>query len=136
MQLLGIGTDIIECTRIAQMIERHADHFLNKVFSPSELEYCGRHKYPAPHFAGRWAAKEALLKALGTGWAKGIQWTDLEILNEPGGEPRVYLRNAAASWAAGRGITQCLISISHTEHYAVAFATASGTPATSRSSDP
>ncbi|MCE2792181.1 MAG: holo-ACP synthase [Planctomycetota bacterium] len=128
MQLLGIGTDIIECARIAQMIDRHGEHFLKKVFSPSEIEYCGRHKYPAPHYAGRWAAKEALLKALGTGWAKGIQWTDLEILNEPGGEPRVYLRNAAANWATQRGISEFLISISHTEHYAVAFATAVGKP--------
>ena len=128
MQLLGIGTDIIECARIAQMIDRHGEHFLKKVFSPSEIEYCGRHKYPAPQYAGRWAAKEALLKALGTGWAKGIQWTDLEILNEPGGEPRVYLRNAAANWATQRGISEFLISISHTEHYAVAFATAVGKP--------
>lgn len=126
MRLIGIGTDLIECSRIAKMIARHGDHFIRRVYSDSEIQYCGKHKYSVSHYAGRWAAKEAILKALGTGWAKGIQWTDLEVLNEPGGEPKVYLRNMAQVRAEERGITEIQISISHTEKYAVAFATAVG----------
>lgn len=123
-QVIGIGTDIIECERIAQMIEKHDDVFLTRVFTVGEIEYCAPRKAAVQHYAGRWAAKEAVLKSLGTGWAKGIQWTDIEVCNQMGGKPCVQLHNAAAEVANSLGITDILISISHCQSFATAFATA------------
>ena len=126
MNVVGIGTDIVECLRIADMIEKHEDIFINRVFTPDEIEYCGGRKSSTQHYAGRLAAKEAILKALGTGWAKGIQWTDIEVGNEPGGRPFVRLTGAAKEVSESRGITEVLISISHCRLFATAFATAVG----------
>ena len=81
-KLISIGTDIIECVRIAQMIEKHGEVFLQRVFTQKEILYCSSRKAATQHYAGRWAAKEAVLKVLGTGWTKGIQWTDVEIVND------------------------------------------------------
>ncbi len=72
MSIVGIGTDIVECLRIAQMIERHGELFITRVYTPHEIEYCQSRKQGTQHFAGRWAAKEAVLKGLGTGWRRGI----------------------------------------------------------------
>lgn len=124
--VIGIGTDIVECQRIANMIEKHDDLFKQRVFTAAEIEYCSLRKAAVQHFAGRWAAKEAALKAIGTGWAKGIQWTDIEIVNEVGGKPTIELHQAGLAVARERGIQQILISISHCQSYAVAFATAIG----------
>lgn len=124
MPIVGIGTDICECARIARMIERHGEAFLTKVYTPREIAYCRPHREQAVSFAGRWAAKEAILKALGTGWARGIEWTNLEVLNEPNGQPLVHLAGRASAVAAERGIAKILISISHTDSHAVAFAVA------------
>ncbi len=126
MNVIGIGTDIIEVLRIAQMIERHGDLFMRRVYTDWEIEYCNARKAAVQHFAGRWAAKEAILKALGTGWAKGIHWVDLEVRNEPGGEPRVALGGRAREIAEELGIRQLSISISHCRHFATAFAIAVG----------
>ena len=126
MTILGIGTDIIEVLRIAQMIERHGDLFLRRVYTPWEIEYCNARKAAKQHFAGRWAAKEAILKALGTGWTRGIHWVDMEIRNEPGGQPFVALGGGAREAAERRGIRSLQISVSHCRHYATAFAVAEG----------
>jgi holo-[acyl-carrier protein] synthase len=128
MTIVGIGTDITECLRIGKMIEQHGDLFLKRVYTEREIAYCQARKRALEHFAGRWAAKEAILKAIGTGWAKGICWTDLEIRNEAGGAPRVLVRGTAADIAAERGIGEILISISHTRAYATAYALALGGP--------
>jgi holo-[acyl-carrier protein] synthase len=125
-RVIGIGTDIVECQRIADMIEKHDAMFLEKVYSPNEIQYCSSRKPPMQHFAGRWAAKEAILKALGTGWAKGVHWKDIEIVNDEGGKPIVHLHAGASAIAQQCGIAQVLISISHCQAYAVAFATAVG----------
>ena len=122
--IVGIGTDIVECLRIAKMIEKHQDLFINRVYTPGEIEYCAARKSATQHYAGRWAAKEAILKAIGTGWSKGIQWTDIEICNEMGGQPFVRLGGAAKEITETRGITSVLISISHCRLFATAFATA------------
>ncbi|MEM9411371.1 MAG: holo-ACP synthase [Planctomycetota bacterium] len=124
MSVFGIGTDIVECDRIAQMIDKHDDLFIDRVFTPTEIEYCSNRKASTQHFAGRWAAKEAILKSLGTGWAKGIAWTDIEIANEMGGQPRVRLGGGAREVCEQKGITEILISISHCQNYATAYATA------------
>ena len=92
MEILGIGTDIIECPRIGKMIEQHGELFLRRVYTEREIRYCQARKHAIEHFAGRWAAKEAILKAIGTGWSRGIAWTDIEV------------RNAARRRAAGPGL--------------------------------
>lgn len=126
MNVIGIGTDITQCSRIEGMIGKHEDAFLNRVFTENEISYCGQRKSFAQHYTGRFAAKEAILKALGTGWAKGILWTDIEVVNEPGGKPIVNLTGQAKVISDSMGVAQMLISISHCEDYAVAFATAVG----------
>ena len=125
-KVIGIGTDIVECLRIANMIEKHQDLFLQRVYTPGEIQYCAGRKSATQHFAGRWAAKEAILKAIGTGWSNGIQWTDIEICNQMGGKPFVCLAGAALHVSQSRGISEILISVSHCRLFATAFATAVG----------
>ena len=125
--IIGIGIDIIECARIGQMIEKHGDHFLQRVYTPQEIAYCVGRKAADQHYAGRWAAKEAVLKALGTGWAHGIQWIDVEVVNQQGGKPNIVLSGKAYEISRQQGIDRLLISISHCKTYATAYATAIGT---------
>jgi holo-[acyl-carrier protein] synthase len=124
MQIVGIGTDIVECLRIAQMIERHGELFIARVYTAHEIEYCRSRKAATQHYAGRWAAKEAILKALGTGWIRGITWRDVEIRNEAGGRPIVSLSGGAREVCEKLGIGQILISISHCRTHATAYALA------------
>ena len=126
LSVIGIGTDIIECERIDQMIDKHGEAFLQRVYTPAEISYCKQRKAFNQHYAGRWAAKEAVLKALGTGWAHGIQWTDVEVVNQVGGKPTIVLTNVADRIGKEQGIEQMMISISHCKAYAVAYATAVG----------
>ena len=126
MTILGIGTDIIECPRIGMMIEQHGELFLRRVYTDREILYCQARKHAMEHFAGRWAAKEAILKALGTGWARGIAWTDVEVRNDPGGAPKVHVGGAAKDITREKGIADILISISHCRTYATAYALAVG----------
>ncbi len=126
MEVLGIGTDIVECLRIAQMIERHGDLFINRVYTEHEIEYCRVRKAATQHYAGRWAAKEAVLKALGTGWRRGISWRDVEIRNKESGEPTIALRGGARDVVENLGIREMLISISHCRSHATAYALAIG----------
>ena len=124
--VVGIGTDIIECERIAQMIAKHGEQFLTRVYTRNEIAYCAARRASDQHYAGRWAAKEAVLKALGTGWAHGIQWTDVEVVNQVGGKPNIALAGKALEMSVQRGIREVLISISHCRHYAIAYASAVG----------
>jgi holo-[acyl-carrier protein] synthase len=126
MDVIGIGTDITECLRIARMIERHGELFIDRVYTQDEIRYCQNRKQSTQHYTGRWAAKEAVLKALGTGWTRGISWRDIEVLNEPGGKPVVILRDGARQAAKKLGIQQMLISISHCRTHATAYALAVG----------
>src|SRR5438270_3878196 len=89
MEILGIGTDIVECLRIGRMIEQHGELFLRRVYTEREICWCQARKHATEHFAGRWAAKEAVLKCLGSGWRRGLSWTDVEIRNDPAGQPHV-----------------------------------------------
>src|SRR6266852_23061 len=129
MDIVGIGTDIVECVRIAQMIEKHGEVFLTRVYAEVEMRYCLARKNSTEHFAGRWAAKEAILKCLGTGWARGLCWTDMEIRNDTSGQPRVLMCGAAKDWAQRRHISDILVSISHCRSYATAYALALGSAA-------
>jgi holo-[acyl-carrier protein] synthase len=125
-ELIGIGTDITECLRIARMIERHGELFLQRVYTPEEIKYCQSRKLSTQHFTGRWAAKEAILKALGTGWRRGISWRDVEIRNELGGKPVVAVRGGVKDVVEQLGVREIQVSISHCRSHATAFAVAIG----------
>ena len=124
MEIIGIGTDIVECLRIGRMIEEYGELFLKRVFTDREIHYCQERKRATEHFAGRWAAKEAILKCLGSGWRRGLAWTDMEIRNDPSGQPRVLLCAGAKDLAQSLRISDILISISHCRAYATAYAVA------------
>src|SRR3954451_17803020 len=105
MPILGCGIDIVETHRIRQLVERHAAHFLDRVFTPAEQMYCSLNpKRYFEHLAGRFAAKEAVLKVLGTGWRGGIAWTDVEIVKETSGQPKIHLSGECLRIARERGI--------------------------------
>jgi len=123
MPILGHGIDIVETVRIRRLIDEHGAHFLDRVFTTAEQAYCNAsRKRSLEHFAGRFAAKEAVLKVLGTGWRGGIAWTDIEVVKEPSGQPQVKLSGECARIASERGISRWHISISHIETHATASA--------------
>ena len=117
--ILGIGNDIIEIERIRKSMKAHGARFLSKLFSTKEQEYCLKHRDAAIHFAGRFSAKEAIVKALGTGFGEQASWLDIEILNEESGKPYVYFSSSIQKKLAD---TKMHISISHCKLYATAFA--------------
>lgn len=119
----GIGTDIIEIERFKNAVLKGGEKFLHRIFTASEIDYCRPRKNPYPCYAARFAAKEAVLKALGTGLA-GCRWTDIEIYRVSGGAPGVRLAGGAASRAQKQEITDVLLSISHDRGCALAFAMA------------
>lgn len=120
MPIVGHGIDLIEVARIAQMQERHGQRFLDRVFTPAEQAYAASSKRCVEHLAARFAAKEAALKAIGTGWRDGIAWTDVEVVVEPSGRPVLRLHHAAAEVAKELGITSWTISLTHTASHAIA----------------
>jgi holo-[acyl-carrier protein] synthase len=126
MAIVGHGIDLVEVSRIARMIEEHGERFVSRVFTEAERGYATERKRSAEHFAGRFAAKEAVLKALGTGWRDGISWTDVEVAVLPSGQPEVRLHGRAAELARDLGAASWLVSISHTESHATASAIAQG----------
>jgi len=125
-QLLGLGTDIIECLRIRRMIEKHSESFLLRVYTPSEIHQCQERRHSTEHFAAFWAAKEAVFKALGTRWRKGMNWTDIEIQLRPGGETVAELRGLARELGAAKGIREVRVTIAYCRAYATAHALAMG----------
>lgn len=126
MKIIGQGIDLIECQRIRDIWQRYGDKLTDRVLTEAELAYVRRHRDAVPRLAGRFAAKEAILKVLGTGWRGRITWRDMEILNEDHGRPFVTLSGECRRVAEQLGITEILISITHTENYAAAVATGIG----------
>jgi holo-[acyl-carrier protein] synthase len=126
VHIIGLGTDIVEVVRIGQMIERHGEHFLSRVFTDEEVRYCQQRREYTQHYAGRWAAKEAVMKTLGTGWSRGVSWRDIEVCSSKSGKPTIALHGATAEIALAAGITRMLITISHCRAYATATALALG----------
>jgi len=122
--IVGVGTDIVEIPRIGKMIERHGEHFLQRVYTEEEIRYCQRRKESFQHFAGRWAAKEAVMKTLGTGWTRGVGWLDIEVATKRSGQPFIIIHGSAREIADHLGIGDVLISISHCRAYAMATAIA------------
>jgi len=123
MPIVGHGVDIIETSRIRAMVEEHGKRFLDRCYTPAEQEYCARNpRRYYEHLAGRFAAKEAVLKVLGTGWRGGIMWTDIEVLSEPSGQPVIRLTGETLRIASRLGVNRWLLSISHIETHAMASA--------------
>ena len=118
--IVGLGTDIIEIVRIGQMIERHGEIFLQRVYTDGEIRYCQRRKECYQHFAGRFAVKEAVFKALGTGWTQGVSWRQVETTNDESGRPAVLLRGNARQIADRMAVKTIHVSISHSQSHAIA----------------
>jgi holo-[acyl-carrier protein] synthase len=124
--IAGIGVDIVEVQRIAAAVQRHGDRFLTRVFTPGEIAYCqGEEPHRSRRLAARFAAKEAVLKALGTG-LRGGRWTEIEVVSDSLGKPTIRLSGALAAVAAHRGISRWHLSLSHSQAYAVAQVVAEG----------
>jgi len=118
--IVGLGVDIAEIDRIEAAIARHGQAFLVRVFTPGEIAYCEKHKKKFERYAARFAAKEATMKALGTGWRNGVRWVDLEVVREPSGKPTMQLHGRAREIADGLGVKH--ISLSQTHSGNTAFA--------------
>lgn len=122
MNLLGIGIDVVEVDRIGSSLDEFGDKFINRIFTKKEQEYCESQKRPAIHYAARFAAKEAIAKAFGTGIGKEISWLDMEILRQPSGEPKVSMTGDGERYAEALKVLDIKISLTHAEHYAAANA--------------
>src|SRR3954467_8737500 len=120
MTISGIGGDLVECSRIQHSLDRFGDRFLRRVFTDGEIEYSMAMKFPARHLAARFAGKEAVSKAFGTGIGKAMGWRNIDIQKKESGEPFLVFSGSAQAYAAQRGVTSALITLSHTEHHAVA----------------
>ena len=117
--IIGLGLDATDIDRIADTIERYGDRFLHRIFTEGEVAYSNRRRVPAIHFAGRFAAKEAAMKALGTGHSHGVLWRDVEVVRH-GGPPQLRLHGGAARRLAAMGGRSCLLTITHSEKLAMA----------------
>jgi holo-[acyl-carrier protein] synthase len=119
--IIGTGVDVIEIARIGKILERLKDRFIFRVFTPAERQFCNGHRDPIPHFAVRFAAKEALFKAIGTGWAKGVTWLDVEVLRERQEAPVLKLHGEAQRLSESMGVHKMHVSLSHSDQWAVAM---------------
>jgi holo-[acyl-carrier protein] synthase len=118
--IVGTGIDIAEVPRIREVIERHGERFLKRVFTEGEIQYCESKANRVERYAARFAAKEAGMKAIGTGWNHGVRWRDLEVARKPGGRPTLLLHGKAAEFAAKLGATNIALSLTHTAEQAFA----------------
>ena len=124
MEIIAHGIDLVDFPRIEQMIERHGERFLGRVFTAAERDYASRHRDSVEKYAGRFAAKEAVLKLVGTGWRGKIAWTDIEVTNNPAGQPEVTLSGEVKEIAERMKVRQITLSITHTANFAIASAVA------------
>ena len=120
MSVIGIGVDLVECARIQHSLDRFGERFLHRVFTEGETAYSNSMKFPARHLAARFAAKEAVSKAFGTGIGKAMGWRDIDVQKKPSGEPFLVLSGGAAELAKKMGVTKSHITLSHTDNYAMA----------------
>ena len=118
--IVGVGVDIAEIDRIEAAVGRHGAAFLERVFTPTEIAYCERHRNKFERYAGRFAVKEAAMKALGTGWRGGIRWRDIEVTNLPGGKPTLRFAGVAQEFAGRLGVKNISLSITHSGNLALA----------------
>lgn len=118
--IVGMGVDIAEVGRIRRAIEKHGEVFLRRIYTDQERAYCEQFKNKYERYAGRFAAKEAAMKALGTGWRRGVRWVDLEVVRETSGRPTLAIAGEAAKIAQQLGVKSVALSITHTETQALA----------------
>ena len=119
MNIIGLGFDATDIPRIADVFNRYGDRFLRRIFTAGEIAYCTRRRNPVPHLAGRFAAKEAAMKALGTGHSRGVLWADIEVVRA-GGPPQLRLHGGAARRAEAMQVRQSLLTITHSDALAMA----------------
>jgi holo-[acyl-carrier protein] synthase len=118
--IVGMGIDIAEVNRIQAVIESQGERFLRRVYTPDEVAYCEQFRNKYERYAGRFAAKEAAMKALGTGWSRGVRWVDVEVVRQRGGRPTVALKGEAKKIAESLGVKNIALSITHTAEQAIA----------------
>lgn len=118
--IVGLGVDIAEVDRIEAAIARHGRAFVERVFTPQEITYCERHRESGERYAARFAAKEATMKALGTGWRRGVRWVDIEVTRLASGRPTIELRGAARQHADRLGVSHIHVSLTHSGNIAFA----------------
>jgi holo-[acyl-carrier protein] synthase len=126
MMIFGIGIDVVEVERVESSMAEFGERFANRVFTQAEIAYCEAQKRPSIHYAARFAAKEAIAKALGTGIGKELAWLDMEIRRRESGEPEVILSGGGEEFCKVNGLTQIKISLTHAQHYAAANAVVLG----------
>jgi holo-[acyl-carrier protein] synthase len=119
--IVGIGTDLAEVDRIRAAIERHGRRFIDRIYTPAEIAYVERKVNQYERFAARFAAKEAGMKAIGTGWRRGVRWRDFEVANLPSGRPTLQLHGVAARFAGDLGVRNISLSLTHTSVQALAI---------------
>ncbi len=120
MSIVGIGLDLVKISRIEAIVRRWQDRFLHRVFTEDERQVSFGRAWPYASLAGRFAAKEAMLKALGTGWSAGVSWQDIQVLNDIGGKPVATARGRTGALAQQAGVTRIHVSLSHDGDYAIA----------------
>jgi holo-[acyl-carrier protein] synthase len=124
MEIVAHGIDLVDCPRIEEMLKRHGDRFVQRIFTEAEQAYAEANKNKVEKLAGRFAAKEAVLKLMGTGWRGKIAWTDIEVINNSSGQPEVILSGEVEKIAVKLGVKHVSISITHTANFAIASAVA------------
>ena len=132
MTIVGLGMDLARIDRLEAAFERRGDRLLERLFTPEERAYCDRRKERFTHYAGRFAVKEALMKLLGTGWARGVRWVDLEVTRKPGQAPTARLHGEAGRIARERGIDRVHVTITHDAGLAAAVAVGESLPGPER----
>ncbi len=120
MRIIGHGVDLVEVARFSELLDRHAERFVQRIFTEGEATHAVGSRRRAEHLAARFAAKEAVLKALGTGWSDGVLWTEIEVVKLPSGQPMLRLSGHAESLAARQGVREWKISMTHTDTLAMA----------------
>ena len=118
--IVGMGIDVAEVSRIREVMESQKERFLHRVYTQNEIAYCEQFKNKYERYAGRFAAKEAAMKALGTGWSRGVRWVDVEIVRQRGGRPTISLNGEAKKIADAMGVKNIALSITHTADQAIA----------------
>jgi holo-[acyl-carrier protein] synthase len=118
--IVGTGIDIAEVPRIAESIKRFGDRFIARIFTEGEIHYCDSKANRVERYAARFAAKEAAMKAIGTGWNHGVSWQDIEVTRQPGGRPTILFHRKAAEFAAKLGAKHIALSLTHTKDFAMA----------------
>jgi holo-[acyl-carrier protein] synthase len=129
MDILGLGTQVLECARVRALLEKHGETFLKQVYTDREVRFCNGKRAATEQFTAIWAAKEAVFRALGTTWKKGTNWADIEVVCEGAGAPQVVVGGPTGELLAARGVNQVMVTLAHCRAFATATAVALRVPA-------